>query len=508
MEKKEDTYTDTFQQCAQWLENNRWIRAAVEWLKQNVKFAIGLVLILMSILYLWFSYDRAATGSQGEIADKMAMEIHELNLAVAKLRQDIEGIEARRAHQEERLWKENGHIRMQLDIIKEAGSFGKIPLSRMQINGREVSLEVTKSFWVSEANLKLSRLGFGESQGDPITAREDIVCSYSVNRGPQQDVTGVGDTVTIPLSVTGDEKKFAFLFSKITFKTSPKDEYTGFGSFTVYLDQEKPEIIAEMEENNLRVTIYDEGGDAVGDSIALKVSSECLDPKFDKTWEVTPANPYPFEWTRLQRKHQVRLPARELANWEKLNLQVADIAGNIAKISMRNLPLPKFDTATGSHLSLPVVLNVVSVAPTYLTRLSVEKFENGMFQYLRETGLGAMSLPEGRYRAKAFFVVDGERGPYSLPVEFFVDTTPPHAEISLRQEENRLYWQINPSEKKVKLWTSVEWEGKFQALNAVGNAGYCELPEQAERVTVQVRLQDEAGNENVLTKVWDCAKNK
>ena len=554
MEEKNDNYQNAFDRCVEWLENNLFVRSVIQWFHKHFKWIMTstiFVLFALSVIFLIKREKQAVTESiitktfRAELK-KIRTEMDQLQSDVKTIQKDhsknLQSLESRlnvlfslsqdfkirydkdfksqydknsryysqiKVHREKferimaeiRLVRQDVHkfigryrsLEKQLDRLKQINQLGRIPLSQMNINGRDVTLLKSRIFWIRKHTLKLSRLKFGAADDrQSILAITNIRCRYSLNKKPQQECSDIQGILVIPLP--SNQAKFTIWFPQITFNDSSETEYMGFAFFTVIIDTHPPKIQTKLQDKVL--DIFVEEKEAIH-QILLRLDGY-------KTFTISPKHHKGFRWISGVR-HQLRIPLARLGEWKKMEIIATDLAGNEDQRILRKLPKPQIMQKSGIILNLPVVLKITyPITPSSHSQLhlEIERFQGGSYKHLKETAAGPLNLADGLYRAKAFLIESGERGPCSDPLIFRVDNVAPKGTIKLERKAKELHWEIKTNEEKISIKSSAKWENGLLALDVHGHKGSCPIPEKAKRIVIEVILRDQAGNETNIIKTW------
>jgi hypothetical protein len=524
-EVKKENHIVLFERCVEWLDKNKVVHQVVQWLQTHLEVAVLLLAFVIALVLFaigrnlfpgkpqpaMHSLPDSVLLAEVSARQELAKEMKSLAEQVARLTQqqtaqmmqteqkiagETEALRTRVSQLESQLLA----LQKQLEFFRQTVYLGKLPLQQLEVNGRQVSLMETRVVWIRDNSLKLARLKFVAGDNNDLVAQRNLQCRYTVNDGLEQRAAGIGDILVIPLPAR--ESKFVLKFSEIRFQDTGQNELVGFAQFTVRLDTTLPKSQMYLHDDSLEIVVQEQESG---------VANLQLSDSAGQTWRSTPQEHGVFQWQKDGESWRIRIALKELGQLQKLQLTVSDVAGNVEEESFGRLTRVQLEKSVSAALSLPVVLKVSSPLPLGAGTqvcLHIEQFTGGEFRFFQEMTNGPLTLPEGLYRVQAFAKEGELRGPYSEPVVFRVDTTPPQGILRLSEKEADILWQIETTESGIEILTSVEWEGGFLALKMSGKAGHCEVPLPCQQATVRSLLRDEAGNETTLTQVWKRTEKK
>ncbi len=474
-EKKTDKSVEFFERYTNWIESQDSLQIILKFFRKYFLAATFVSLVLIGSIHF-------ASTLLNE-TKKSSPAIEEQRQTIAKMFQQILHLE-----------KNVNSLQKEILFLKKYISLHDLKLHQVNIQGKSFKPS-GKTIWISQPQITLSNFVFQNTiRKNFIYVQEIISGEIKLN---DQAISLKNSLQKISLELTAGLDSYDLQILKLRFKDISGTIFSGAGSLTIKKDNQAPILKKNLTLDHLRIHIQDQ--ESGWKNLRLTTLPH------QQIFEASQDNKGIFSLEEKEEGVFLSLPWKDLGSWESIQVLAFDMTGNTSQTEIKQLPRPKIDMISGKSVSLPVVLPVSSSQapePLVQSRIFLEKYQNGSFEFFKDVTAGPINLGEGLYRAKAFFQEDSFRGPFSDSILFTVDNTAPTGKIILEKKDTFLHWEIETYEENIEIQTTVRANQKILALNIEGKQSKCEISNDFPQVEVQVTLKDAAGNETKITKTW------
>lgn len=474
-EKKTDKSVEFFERYTNWIESQDSLQTILKFFRKYFLAVTFVSLVLIGTIHF--------TSTLLNETKKSSPAIEEQRRAIAKMSQQIVDLE-----------ESVNSLQKEILFLKKYISLHDLKLHQVNIQGKPFKAS-GKTIWTSQGEVTLSNFVFQNTiRKNFIYAQEIISGEIKLN---DQAISLKNSLQKISLELTPRSDSYHLQILKLRFKDISGTIFSGAGSLTIKKDNQAPILKKNLTLDHLQIHIQDR------ESGWKKLHLTTLPNQ--KIFEASQDNKGVFFLEEKETGVFISLSWKDLGSWESIQVLAQDMTGNTTQAEIKQLPRPKIDMISGKSVSLPVVLPVSSSLtpdPLVQSRIFLEKYQNGSFEFFKDVTAGPINLGEGLYRAKAFFQEGSFRGPFSDSILFTVDNTPPTGKITLEKKDTFLHWEIETYEKNIQIETTVRGNQEILALNIEGKQSKCEISNDFPQVEIQVTLKDAAGNETKINKTW------